>query len=119
MMSSIVPLEDNKASRLMRAAILHELHCPLGDPAEPAADKLQLVARSLVSKAAQGDVSAIKEVLDRIDGKTLPRAPESDDGSDQGERLMGEARMMHATESLIAATGSVHSLPPRGGKYVL
>ena len=70
--------EDNNASRLMRQAILHELHCPPGDPDEPAADKLQQVARSLVNKAGQGDVAAIKEVLDRIDGKTLPGAPETD-----------------------------------------
>jgi hypothetical protein len=81
-MSNIVSLEDNKAIRLMRAAILHELHCPPGDPDEPAADMLQLVARSPVQKAAQGDVSA-KEVLDRIDGKTLPGAAENDDGPSQ------------------------------------
>jgi len=41
---------------------------------------LQQVARSLVQKAGRGDVSAIKEVLDRIDGKTPLGAPESDDG---------------------------------------
>ena len=80
MTANIAPLEDSTASRLMRQAILHELHVLPGDPEPPAADKLQQVARSLVNKAAQGDVSAIKEVLDRIDGKTLPGAPESDDG---------------------------------------
>ena len=64
----------------MRQAILHELHCPQGDPGAPAADMLQQVARSLVNKAAQGDVSAIKQVLDRIDGNILPGAPENDDG---------------------------------------
>ena len=80
MTSSIPALDHGKASRLMRQAILHELHCPPGDPGAPAADMLQQVARSLVQKAGQGDVSAIKEVLDRIDGKTLPGAPQSDDG---------------------------------------
>ena len=80
MASNIAPLADSKASRLMRAAILHELHCPPDDPGAPSADMLQQVARSLVQKAGQGDVSAIKEVLDRIDGKTLPGAAESDDG---------------------------------------
>ena len=81
MTSSIGSLADFKASRLMRAAILHELHCPPGDHGAPAADMLQQVARSLVQKAGQGDVSAIKEVLDRIDGKTptaaAPAAPET------------------------------------------
>jgi hypothetical protein len=79
MTSNIPPHAESKASRMMRQAILQELHCPPTDPDAPAADKLQQVARSLVNKAAQGDVSAIKEVLDRIDGKTLPGAPESDD----------------------------------------
>jgi hypothetical protein len=76
-------VEGSKASRMMRKAILRELHCPPDDPDEPAADKLQQVARSLVNKAAQGDVTAIKEVLDRIDGKSLPGAPETDDGPRQ------------------------------------
>jgi len=80
MTSDIGSLAGSKASRWMHAAILHELHCPPGDPGEPAADILQQVARSLVQKAGQCDVSAIKEALDRIDGKTLPGAPESDDG---------------------------------------
>jgi hypothetical protein len=80
MTSEITPPADSKASRMMRQAILHELQCPPSDPDAPAADKLQQVARSLVNKAAQGDVSAIKEVLDRIDGKTAAGATESDDG---------------------------------------
>jgi hypothetical protein len=79
MTSNIPALDHGKASRLMRQAILQELLCPPGDPGAPAGDNLQQVARSLVDKATQGDVSAIKEVLDRIDGKTLPAAPESDD----------------------------------------
>jgi hypothetical protein len=76
-------VESSKASRMMRKAILRELHCPPDDPDEPAADKLQQVARSLVNKAAQGDVTAIKEVLDRIDGKSLPGVPEVDEGPRQ------------------------------------
>jgi hypothetical protein len=81
MTANIVSLADSKASRMMRQAILHEMHRPPGDADEPAADNLQQVARSLVRKAVQGDVGAIKEVLDRIDGKTLPGASESDDRS--------------------------------------
>jgi hypothetical protein len=30
--------------------------------------------------ATQGDVTAIKEVLDRIDGKSLAGAPDADEG---------------------------------------
>jgi hypothetical protein len=79
MSANVVSSEETKAMRLMRRAILHELQCPPGDLGAPPADMLAQVARSLVQKAAQSDVSAIKEVLDRIDGKTLPAAPETDD----------------------------------------
>jgi hypothetical protein len=61
---------DSKASRMMRSAILHELHQPFGVDELPPADKLQAVARALVNKAAAQDISAIKEILDRIDGRT-------------------------------------------------
>jgi hypothetical protein len=77
MTSSIESFADHKAGRLTRQAILAEFHCPPGDPDAPATDKLQQVARSLARKAAQGGVSAIKEALDRIDGKSLPGAPKA------------------------------------------
>jgi hypothetical protein len=60
MTSSIQSFADHKAGRLMRQAILAEVHRPRSDPDAPAADKPQQVARSLVQKAAQGDVSAIR-----------------------------------------------------------
>jgi hypothetical protein len=75
------PSEGNKAARMMRCAILHELQQPSG--ADESTNKLQPVARSLVDKAAGGDLSAIKEVLDRIDGKTAAAASENDDTSRQ------------------------------------
>ncbi len=54
----------------MRRAILHELCQPL-DPAEPPpACKLQAVGRAVVNEAAQGDLTAAREILDRSDGKT-------------------------------------------------
>jgi hypothetical protein len=43
--------------------------------------KLREVADALVSKAIAGDVQAIKEVADRIDGK-VPQALVGDDESD-------------------------------------
>jgi hypothetical protein len=70
--------EGREGERMMRKAILHELHQPFGiDPPEPA-DHLQAVARALVIKAVAHDVSAIKEILDRIDGKT-PSTPANND----------------------------------------
>ncbi len=64
--------EAGKAGRLMRRAILLELQCEPGEADDGATDKLRLIARRLVDKAAEGDIQAIKEVLDRIDGKSGP-----------------------------------------------
>ena len=80
------PTDDNKAARLMRRAILHELLRPYGPDAADPADNLQAVARSLVVKAAGGDLSAIKEVLDRIDGKTPSASAESDETANENSK---------------------------------
>lgn len=44
-------------------------------------DKLRAVADALVAKAVSGDIPAIKEIADRIDGK-VPQAVVGDDESD-------------------------------------
>lgn len=44
-------------------------------------DKLRAVADALVDKAISGDVQAIKEIADRLDGK-VPQALVGDDDSD-------------------------------------
>jgi len=64
--------ESGKASRLMRKAILLELQCEHGQADDGATDKVRLIARKLVDKATEGDIQAIKEVLDRIDGRGRP-----------------------------------------------
>jgi hypothetical protein len=75
------PTEESKTSRLMRRAILHELLQPFVPDPPPPVDMLQAVARAIVVKASQGDMTAAREVLDRIDGKTpaaaAPAAPET------------------------------------------
>ena len=78
MTSDDEPKEVGKASRLMRAAILEELQQPAGADERPPADKLRQIARALVDKAGQGDMTAIKEILDRIDGKSPTAAPDTD-----------------------------------------
>jgi hypothetical protein len=70
--------EAGKASRMMRRALLHELLRPFDPDPPPPVDMLQAVSRAIVGKASQGDMTAAKEILDRIDGKTLPAAPEPD-----------------------------------------
>jgi len=55
----------------MRDALLLELHQEAQEVDEygKAIKRLRLVARALVEAALQGDVSAIKEINDRVDGK--------------------------------------------------
>jgi hypothetical protein len=36
--------------------------------------RLRTVVMALIGRAAQGDVSAIREIFDRVDGKALPSA---------------------------------------------
>jgi len=64
--------DDGKASLMVRRAILHELRQPPGADQPPPADRLQQIVRSFLDRAGQGDMTAIKEVLDRVDGKAPP-----------------------------------------------
>jgi hypothetical protein len=64
------PTEESKASRIMRRAILHELLRPFDPDPPPPADMLQAVSRAVIVKASQGDMTAAKEVFDRIGGRT-------------------------------------------------
>jgi hypothetical protein len=75
--------ETGKDGTPMRGAILLELRRPPGEADDGAADKLRLIARRLVDKAAEGDLQAIKEVLDRIDGKTVAQAGDAEEGPRQ------------------------------------
>jgi hypothetical protein len=72
--------EAGKGSPLMREAILLELQRERGQVDESATDMLRLIARKLVAKAAEGDLQAIKEVLDRIDGKSVPGPDDAEQG---------------------------------------
>jgi len=75
--------ETGKAGRLMREAILLELQCEPGEADDSGTDKLRLIARKLVDRAAEGDIQAIKEVLDRIDGKSVPGPGDAEQGPQQ------------------------------------
>ena len=70
--------EAGKAGGLIRRAILQELLQPPGPDQPPAVSRLQQIVRSFLDKAGQGDMTAAKEVFDRIDGKTPPAASEVD-----------------------------------------
>ena len=72
--------EAGEVGGLMREAILVELQCEPGAADDGAANKLRLIARKLVDKAAEGDIQAIKEVIDRIDGKSVAGAHDARQG---------------------------------------
>lgn len=67
------PKSEKTFANMLRVA-LKEAH-------EAGGDKLRCVADALVNKAMTGDVPAIKEIADRIDGK-VPQAVIGDDDSD-------------------------------------
>jgi hypothetical protein len=72
--------DDGRAGLTIRRAILHELRQPLGPDQPPPANRLQQIVRSFLDRAGQGDMIAIKEVLDRVDGKAPPGVPAADAG---------------------------------------
>jgi hypothetical protein len=69
---------DRAADKLIRDALLDELQREATDADGTATKKLLLVARTLVDKSIAGDVAALKELQDRIDGKPPPATAGAD-----------------------------------------
>ena len=73
---------SRKPDKLMRDALGLELQRE--DPVDGKQEKrLRQVARALVLKAIGGDVPAIKEICDRMDGKVPQGIGGSDESSEQ------------------------------------
>ena len=78
------PSKGGKPDKLMRDALNLELHQQVQDPLSQRkriVKRLRLVARALVDAAIDGDVAAIKEINDRMDGKTMPVVAVGTDGN--------------------------------------
>jgi Recombination endonuclease VII len=76
------PPAGGKPAQPMRDALDAELARAGGDGEEH--NVLQLIARRLAAKALEGDLGAIKEIFDRIDGKSVAgSAPEQTPGKVQ------------------------------------
>lgn len=73
------PSKGAKPDKLMRDALILELYQEAIDADGVITKKLRLVARALVNAALNGDIPAIKEVNDRVDGKS-PQAVTGEDG---------------------------------------
>src|SRR6185312_14399507 len=59
-----------KPDKLMRNALILALHREAMDAEGKPTKKLNLVAEALVQNAIDGDVPAIKEICDRVDGRS-------------------------------------------------
>ena len=76
----VTPSKGRKSDKQMRDALIVALHreCEAADGKKT--KRLYQVAEQLVLKAASGDVPAIKEVFDRVDGKSVQPLEGTDDG---------------------------------------
>jgi hypothetical protein len=79
MMSDDAPPDGGKASKPMRQALRAALRRQAEDGDGMAEETLALVVNALIDRALDGDVPAIREIFDRMDGKTAPGAT-TDDG---------------------------------------
>lgn len=61
--------KGSRPDKHMRDALAIELATMVGEKGEKV-KKLRLVARKLIEVALEGDIAAIKEVNDRMDGKS-------------------------------------------------
>jgi uncharacterized protein DUF5681 len=75
------PPAGGKPTSPMREALDAELARQSEDGDGAKAGVLQLIARRLAAKALEGDLGAIREIFDRIDGKSVAgSAPEQAPG---------------------------------------
>jgi Family of unknown function (DUF5681) len=81
MTSDDAPPDGGNATRPMRQALSEELHRAITDDNGQTAQALRLIVRKLTAKAIDGDIQAIKEIFDRMDGKSAAGAT-----TDEGPR---------------------------------
>ena len=79
MTSDDAPPDGGNANKPMRQALSAALRRLAEDGDGQSAEMLELVALALIDRALDGDVPAIREIFDRMDGKTALGAT-TDDG---------------------------------------
>ena len=72
------PGKGPKPDKMMRDALLLALMREAKDADGAPTRKLHLIAAKLVDKAVEGDMSAIKEINDRVDGRPGTRGEEAE-----------------------------------------
>jgi hypothetical protein len=104
------PPTGGTAAGLMRAALMRALLRPAEDADGGTTTKLQLIADKLVDKAADGDMSAVKEVFDRSDGRSVqaaaaPEAPKLVTFRWKDRESSSNSTTPHATSSAPSTAG--------------
>lgn len=84
------PSKGGKPDKLMRDALILELKGEAADADGKPTQKLRLIARKLVDVAIGGDVAAIREVTDRVDGRPAQALDLKHDVSNPLMELMRE-----------------------------
>lgn len=69
MAARITPSKGGKPDKLMRDALMVALNREAVDADGQKTKKLNIIAAKLVELAVSGDIQAIKEISDRVDGK--------------------------------------------------
>ena len=80
--------KGRKPDKLMRDALILALMREAEDGTGEAVKRLHMIAGKLVEKAMAGDVQAIKEICDRVDGR--PTQPPGDEEAPQSGVLRVE-----------------------------
>jgi hypothetical protein len=70
MSSDDTPPDGGNASRPMRQALSAQLRRHAEDEQGHSGETLELIVRQLTMRALRGDIPAIKEIFDRMDGKS-------------------------------------------------
>ena len=96
----ITPSKGGKPDKLMRDALMLALHREAEDANGHPTKKLNLLADKLIDKALTGDVPAIKEVIDRVDGKA-PQSVTLDGELDVTETLITDRDRAKAMAALL------------------
>jgi Family of unknown function (DUF5681) len=90
------PSKGGKPDKLMRDALLLELNQEAKLADGKVTKRRRVVARKLVERAEQGDVPAIKEIFDRVDGRVpqsiyrVRKTPRSMSSTDFCKRLTAQ-----------------------------
>ena len=95
MAARATPSRGSKPDKLMRDALMLALNREARGADGTPTKKLHLIAEKLVDLAVDGDIQAIKEIADRVDGKATQ--PIAEDDENPLELIRIERVIVHKT----------------------